>query len=320
MSATHSDGPLALDRIRFRLAGMSCRRDARRLERRLGRLDGVQRARVRFDDELAIVTVLDRGVEADYLEWLIRSAGFEAAVVAEDEMTPRQRRDEAHRALARRAWLTAVPAALALSLAIAYWAWRTFSARPPAGWAEGLLHNGQLLLTGLVFWNGRSMFRVFATGALPVQMRREVPLGLAAGAAAAGSAFMFLTSREPAFFVAASIVATHHVGVWLESWLLRRAEAHFDHLQALRPRAATVRREANDYELAIADLEPSDLVVVPPGGHIPVDGTVCGEACIVDEAAILGEGGIEQKAPGARVYAGTTNKSECSLLGSPRSR
>ncbi len=309
MSTVVSNGPLALDRFRFRLAGMSSGRDARRLERRLARLDGVQGAEVRFEDEIATITVLDRGVDPGHLLWLIRTAGFEAALVPDAELTPLQRRKAAHSALATTAWRTAAPAGLAVGLAVVHWGWRQIEGTLPVGPAEGLLHNGQLLLTALVFWSGRSMFEVFLTGAAAEQLRREVPLGLAAIAAALASAFMFLAGKEPAFFVAASIVATHHVGVWLESWLLRRAEAHFEQLQQLRPREATVRRGDRDYALAIGDLEPGDRVVVPPGGRIPVDGTVRA-ACDVDEAALLGEGGVECKPAGAGVYAGTTNRSD----------
>jgi heavy metal translocating P-type ATPase len=51
------------------------------------------------------------------------------------------------------------------------------------------------------------------------------------------------------------------------------------------------------------------VVVVRPGGHIPVDGIVVTGYSVVDQASITGESLPVEKSPGARVFAGTINHS-----------
>jgi len=52
-----------------------------------------------------------------------------------------------------------------------------------------------------------------------------------------------------------------------------------------------------------------DVVLVRPGGHIPVDGVVVGGHSFVDQATITGESMPAEKTPGSRVFAGTMNQS-----------
>ena len=52
-----------------------------------------------------------------------------------------------------------------------------------------------------------------------------------------------------------------------------------------------------------------DLIVVRPGGRIPVDGVVTEGASSVDESALTGESLPVEKLPGAKVAAASINKS-----------
>src|SRR5262249_11776258 len=65
---------------------------------------------------------------------------------------------------------------------------------------------------------------------------------------------------------------------------------------------------------------PGDLVLIKPGGRLPVDGTVRAGHSFVDQSAVTGESMALEKLPGGRGYAGTVNQSgalqvEGSLLG-----
>lgn len=295
-------GVRTLDRIRMRVHGVASRGDARRLERRLAGLDGVEQARVRFEDDAAMVAVFDGRVSEDDVRYVVRAAGFDAWIEEEDPHTPREQRDADHRRLVRNAWSTLLPAALLLGSAVAVRDLGLGTER-----VRQLVVDAQLLVVAAVFWLGRDLFATTLwegwRGA-----RRDLPLGLAALVALLASLWAFFTDMKPWFDVAGAIVATHHAGAFLESWLQRRAEQHLDRVVALRPRWAIVRREDQDVRIAIRDLESSDVVVVRPGEIVPVDGILSGtELFLVDEADILGEGTAQQKRGGDRVFAGTTN-------------
>ncbi len=59
----------------------------------------------------------------------------------------------------------------------------------------------------------------------------------------------------------------------------------------------------------LSEVHAGDVLVVRPGGHIPVDGTVVTGHSFVDQASITGESLPVEKGPGTKVFAGTINHS-----------
>ncbi len=95
----------------------------------------------------------------------------------------------------------------------------------------------------------------------------------------------------------------------LEGLTVGRGRRAIQHLLDLLPKTATVRRDAQWQDVAIEQVGPGEIVLVRPGGHIPVDGVVAGGNSFVDQAAITGESLAVEKLPGMGVYAGTINQS-----------
>jgi heavy metal translocating P-type ATPase len=75
------------------------------------------------------------------------------------------------------------------------------------------------------------------------------------------------------------------------------------------PRSVTIRRGGGVIQASIDGLRIGDLVLVNPGGLIPVDGVVSRGHSFVDQARITGESMPVEKRPGAMAYAGTINQS-----------
>jgi len=95
----------------------------------------------------------------------------------------------------------------------------------------------------------------------------------------------------------------------LEGLTVGRGRRAIQHLLDLLPKTATVRRGAHWQDMAIEQVGAGEIVLVRPGGHIPVDGVVSGGNSFVDQAAITGESLAVEKLPGMGVYAGTINQS-----------
>ena len=294
------DDVLTLDRIHFRVSGMVSRSDALRLQRRLSRVEGVDEARVSFDDESAVVSVLEYRIDVPFLRVVIESAGFNAYHLAEVEKTPEELREATHRERGRTAVRTVLPGLVLIATAVLV---RDVGLGAPG--VRSLLADAQLYMAVAVLWFGRRLFLDAARLFGWQSAAREVPLGLAAAIAFSASLWAFFSQGEPMFDVVAVIVSGYHVGAWFESWLRRRAERHFTHLVALRPRWATTRRRGRDVRMAIRDLDLEDPIFVNPGEVVPVDGVVVGEGGVVDESVLMGAGSHVQKQNGDRVYAGT---------------
>jgi Cd2+/Zn2+-exporting ATPase/Cu+-exporting ATPase len=95
----------------------------------------------------------------------------------------------------------------------------------------------------------------------------------------------------------------------LEGMTVSRGRRAIRDLLDFLPRTATVRRGSGIREIPAAEIEVGDLVLVNPGGRIPVDGTVTGGHSFVDQAPITGESMPVEKGAGTWVYAGTINQS-----------
>ena len=78
-------------------------------------------------------------------------------------------------------------------------------------------------------------------------------------------------------------------------------------LMGLAPKQATIIRDGKEVEIPIADVEIGDVILVKPGGKIPVDGTVTEGNTSINESMLTGESMPVDKKPGDSVFAATIN-------------
>ncbi len=95
------------------------------------------------------------------------------------------------------------------------------------------------------------------------------------------------------------------IGEALEDFTRERADHALKELNQLVPSMVTVRLEGEDVEVPISQVRVGDLVLVRPGGRIPVDGPLVEGDASVDQSAITGESIPVDKAIGDQVFAGT---------------
>jgi P-type Cu+ transporter len=110
------------------------------------------------------------------------------------------------------------------------------------------------------------------------------------------------------FMEAASIITLISVGHWMEARMSTKASAALKDLLHLAP--AKARRRNPDgtlTEVAAADLEIGNTVLLKPGDQVPTDGIVLEGGSSVDESMLTGESAPADKDAGAPLFAGTTN-------------
>src|SRR5437773_2423967 len=76
----------------------------------------------------------------------------------------------------------------------------------------------------------------------------------------------------------------------------------------LAPRTARVIRDGVEADVPTAAVRVGDFVRIRPGERVPVDGVVTEGASTVDESMLTGESLPVEKAPEAKVFAGTVNR------------
>ncbi len=110
------------------------------------------------------------------------------------------------------------------------------------------------------------------------------------------------------FRAAAVIVFIMAVAGALESYTLDKTRRSIRNLLDLTPKMATVRRGDQEVAVPVSEVQIGDIVVIRPGGRIPVDGVVVdGQSC-VNQAPITGESIPVEKFKGGEVFGGTLNE------------
>lgn len=146
---------------------------------------------------------------------------------------------------------------------------------------------------------GWPIFREAIENALQRKMTMELSMSIALLAAAAIGEF----------FTALIITLFVLIAEVLEGLTVSRGRHAIEELLDFLPQTTTVRREGEPREISLRELLPGDLVLVNPGGRLPVDGTVVSGHSFVDQSTITGEAMPVEKFGGAIVYAGTINQS-----------
>jgi Zn2+/Cd2+-exporting ATPase len=104
---------------------------------------------------------------------------------------------------------------------------------------------------------------------------------------------------------AAAVTFLFALGGALESLTLSRTRNALRELLALAPATATVLRDGRQVVVDPAEVATGELVLVKPGGQVPVDGEVVEGSAVVDESSITGESMPREKTPQDNVFAGT---------------
>ncbi|MDR3709677.1 MAG: heavy metal translocating P-type ATPase [Capsulimonadaceae bacterium] len=276
--------------------GMHCAACVGRVERFLGKVEGVSAADVSLATNQAHVQYDPGRVAESDLIAAIERAGYLARVHPEGTAAPEQE------ASATDLWIAG---AIAVPALIAGMLWM---ARP--AWAEWILCAASAVV---IFGCGRSFF-AGAWSALRAGGSATMDTLIALGSLAAWtfslSELAFSHAPVTYFETGSTIVTLILMGRFLEARARHRAVASVRALISLAPRTALrVDETGPPLEVPVATIRVGDLVRVRPGEQVAVDGVVVSGSTSVDEALLTGESVPVAKNVGVPVVGGTLNGS-----------
>ncbi len=112
------------------------------------------------------------------------------------------------------------------------------------------------------------------------------------------------------YFESAGMILTLiTLGKFLETRSKGKTGQAIARLMDLTPKTATVVRGGVETEVPVEQVRVDDLILVRPGGAVPVDGVVVEGQSSVDESALTGESIPVDKGPGDTVISASINKS-----------
>jgi len=114
--------------------------------------------------------------------------------------------------------------------------------------------------------------------------------------------------ETPSYFeVTIVVIAFVTLGRYLEARAKLRTGDALEKLLGLQAKTALVLHDGHEMEMPVAEIAAGNLLVVKPGGKIPVDGVVTEGVSHVDESLVTGEPMPVEKQAGDAVVAGTQN-------------
>ena len=323
MTAT-TIAPKGSERIDLPVTGMTCAACAARIERSLGKAEGVEQASVNLATERATIQFDPSITGVEKIVETIRGAGYDAIIpppvapaMAEQEDAHARIRREEYEKLRRKFWIAAVLALPVLLIAMSHGRIAALDF-PGARWIQFLLTTPVVFYSGAQFYRGAwaalrhraaDMNTLIALGTGTAYVYSVIALFIPGIFGAGMTAMPGMNGLPPVYFEAAAvIIALILLGRMLEARAKGRTSEAIRHLIGLQAKTATVVRGDSEIEIAIAEVIPGDIVVVRPGERIPVDGVVREGASAIDESMLTGESMPVDKAIGATVFGGTINR------------
>ncbi|GGU29337.1 heavy metal translocating P-type ATPase [Lentzea flava] len=293
--------------VELSISGMTCASCARRIERKLNKLDGVS-ATVNYATEKASVQFPDN-LRVDDLVSTVRAAGYDA-----EEPTPEVTDDSGD--LGLRFVLAAalgVPV-IAFSMVPAWqfptWQWVSLALASVVVWVcgwpfhraaainarHGASTMDTLVSMGVTVSYLWSLYALVFGDAGTIGMRHEFSLL----PRPAGSGDIYLE-------VAVGVTVFLLLGRWLEARSKRSAGAALRSLLALGAKDVSVLRDGAESRVPVAQLRVGDQFLVRPGERIATDGLVVEGNSAVDRSMVTGESVPVEVGPGNAVVGGTVN-------------
>ena len=302
------------------ITGMTCASCVNRVERKLGKLEGVA-ATVNLPLESAHVSV-PAHISDDQLVATVNAAGYTATVrPAADHghshaMDPAGGDHMTHGGSAA-SLRPRLLASAALTVPVFLISMVTAFHFPHWGWAAAVL------ALPVVTWAAWPFHRAAAINARHLASTMDTLVSIGVAAAYLFSAWQLLAdprmTESPGmegmaagglYFEVAAVVTTFLLlGRFLEANAKQKAGDALQALLNLGAKAATILREGNELSIPADRLQVDDLLVVRPGEKIATDGVVTEGTSAVDASLVTGESMPVDVGPGSRVTGATINTS-----------
>ncbi len=271
------------------------------VERALSRVDGVISARVNLGlKRVRIETVPGLGAEPCLAA--IRAAGYDALELDTDALGGEG--DATGRSLLIAIGVAGFAMMNVMLLSVSVWSGATDATRDMFHWISAMIALPAVAYAGRPFFS--SAWAALRAG----RLNMEVPISLALILACGMSLYETLESGRHAYFDAAlSLTFFLLIGRYLDHRTRIAARSAARELAALEPsRAERVTRGGTE-TVPVAQVQVGDLLHVPAGMRVPLDGVLIRGETTLDRGLVTGESQPMAAGPGDTLVAGEVNLS-----------
>lgn len=302
------------------IGGMTCAACSARVEKALGKADGVIRASVNLATAKAFVEYDPGKTRLSNIKQVIEKTGYKALNSEDnDGDADKLRKEKEIRILRTKFIISAVFGIPLLYLAMAPMiSWVKF---PIPSFLAPMEHPlayaiAQISLVIPIIIAGYRFYTVGFRSLFAGSPNMDSLIAIGTTAAVLYSSYSTYriasgdhTAAHGLYFETAGVIITLILlGKYLESVSKGKTSEAIKKLMGLAPKTAVVLHDGKETELPIEEVEKGDIVLVRPGEKIPVDGVVISGHTAIDESMLTGESMPVDKSVGDPVYAASINK------------
>jgi P-type Cu+ transporter len=306
-----------MEKVTLKLRGMSCAACANTIETALLAVPGVKNGSVNFGVEQATITYDAQQVSVQNLQEAVAEAGYSSQLLQEqgiDDGAEQKVRQAVSLALTQKVWVGGIISAILVFGSLPMMTGISLPFIPL--W----LHNAwfqTILAAPVQFWVGRSFY---VNGWKALKRRAATMDTLIVLGTSAAYFYSLLVTITPHFLTTQGLIPEVYyetatvvitlilLGRLFENRARGQTSEAIRRLIGLQARTARVIRDRTEQDVAIADVQVGDVIMVRPGEKIPVDGQVIDGASTVDEAMVTGESIAVKKQTGDEVTGATINQ------------
>ncbi|SHJ59353.1 Cu2+-exporting ATPase [Shimia gijangensis] len=287
-------------RLALSLPTIHCAACISAVERQLNAYPGVKSARVNLTLKRATVEA-EHDVLAEDLVGALTGIGYEAHELDAGTLSATEN-DKAGRDLLMRLAVAGFASMNVMLLSVSVWAGAEAATRDMFHWISAAIALPTIVFSGKPFY-------VSAWSALRnKRLNMDVPIVLAILLAVATSLWETMLSGEHAYFDAAlTLVFFLLAGRYLDYRTRAVARSAAEELAALEVPRAIRMVDGAEETVQVSELVVGDLVIVRPGGRMPVDGQIVEGQSELDRSLLTGETVPVYAEPGGGVSAGEVN-------------
>ncbi|MEC2392937.1 copper-translocating P-type ATPase [Bacillus thuringiensis serovar shandongiensis] len=300
------------DKAEFTVSGMTCAACANRVEKRLNKLDGVNKATVNFALESVTVEFNPDEVSVNEMKSTITKLGYKLEVKSDEQDGSTDHRLQEIERQKKKFIISFILSFPLLWAMVSHFSFTSFIYLPD------MLMNPwvQLALATPVQFIIGGQFYIGAYKALRNKSANmDVLVALGTSAAYFYSVYLSIQSigssehmTDLYFETSAVLITLIILGKLFEAKAKGRSSEAIKKLMGLQAKTATVVRDGTEMKILIEEVVAGDIVYVKPGEKIPVDGEIVEGKSAIDESMLTGESIPVDKTIGDVVIGSTINK------------
>jgi len=288
----------------IKIGGMMCATCVETIEAALRELPGMAAASVNLGTEKAYVTYNESITTLGDMKKAIEDAGYQYLGLSE-EVSEEAEKIIREKDLRDKFFRFSIGFAVSLPLMLAMWVTLPI---PMHTLAYIMLLISAPFFVYVSYPIFRAAWIALSHKTLNMDVMYAMGIGVSFVASVMGT-FSIILTHEFMFYDTAIMLASFlMLGRYLEARAKGRTSDAIKKLIRLSPKTATVIREGKEAEILVEDVAVGDIVIVKPGGKVPIDGDVVAGESYVDEAMITGEPVPPLKTTGSRVVGGTISQ------------